>query len=977
MRVESVRARRSSRSTLALGLVAAVSLSAIGGAQPRLPSYGGIDPRVVAAWERAGAVFVWLGPDAAEISLAPGEPPPAGAMPAFSVNEPPGVRGFSALPAPSVPFGLHMRSVVLTGSHLQALGDLKLLRTLALVECDIPDDAARVHLAGLSQLQTLYLEYAKVKVSETGLNQLAALKELRWLQLDVAVTDSGLEWLAGLTQLETLTLGDSKVTGEGLRHLVKLPRLRELHLHNLDLTDMHLTEIAKLRQLQTLDFLGVRDRIFDSEPLKKLAGLTELRQLDLSGLHVTDADLPALAGMRRLQTLDLSRTRVTGADVSTLVRLPQLKDLNLSGTNLSQSALREIATLADLESLDLSLTAVTDAWLKPLSALTHLRELRLGATQVTDAGLGQLAGMTQLQALGLHTRFEDGPEQSRPEALEMRGRACLVHGDRMGARKAFEEGLSLLDMGSIGSETLLALLSTGLAELAEQRGDAAEALDRYISAAAVSRVRPSQDTAMRALYQKAHGSEAGLEDALAQRYKALAHDTVKPIPYSPSPSRSHRVVLLELFTGSDCPPCRRADLAFDAALERYRPDAVAAVAYHQNIPGPDPMVVAGGADRRFAYQSANWVPDVRVDGVATELDGFNFGASWAVGTYRALVSAIDTGLDAPAGADISVHAVGDGDQVTVRATVAGLPPARNDLRLHILLVERELRYVGRNNIRVHSMVVRAIAGDKGLGLPLTGDGTTPYTFRLSAIRADVTNTLAAELQKRSENRARNGQAPFEFLAENHAMTAIDPSQLVVVAFVQQGAAPTAIVPNVLQAAQTDVVFNAPGKTDSAPAGAVGAGRAATPEQSVAASAPKKLEPVTWSIALAPNARVVAGGVIDATITATIDADWHVYSMTQAPNGPSALFVGMPPGQTFSLAGAIIESRPATQLDPNFSVETHFFEKTATLTVPVRIAPGTPPGPRTLRVTVEYQTCSNRLCLPPATVELKLDVAVVK
>jgi len=67
-------------------------------------------------------------------------------------------------------------------------------------------------------------------------------------------------------------------------------------------------------------------------------------------------------------------------------------------------------------------------------------------------------------------------------------------------------------------------------------------------------------------------------------------------------------------------------------------------------------------------------------------------------------------------------------------------------------------------------------------------------------------------------------------------------------------------------------------------------------QAVAAPATRMPEPVAWSIARAPNARAVAGGVIDATITATITGDWHVYSLTQAPNGPSALLVGVPNGQ---------------------------------------------------------------------------------
>ena len=41
--------------------------------------------------------------------------------------------------------------------------------------------------------------------------------------------------------------------------------------------------------------------------------------------------------------------------------------------------------------------------------------------------------------------------------------------------------------------------------------------------------------------------------------------------YKPTAARTDRVVLAEVFTGSGCPPCAGADIAFDAAMERYAP----------------------------------------------------------------------------------------------------------------------------------------------------------------------------------------------------------------------------------------------------------------------------------------------------------------------------------------------------------------------------------------------------------------------
>ena len=59
--------------------------------------------------------------------------------------------------------------------------------------------------------------------------------------------------------------------------------------------------------------------------------------------------------------------------------------------------------------------------------------------------------------------------------------------------------------------------------------------------------------------------------------------------YHPTEKRSDRLVLAEVFTGAGCPPCVGADLAFDAAMERYSPKDVAVVMYHEHVPRPDPM----------------------------------------------------------------------------------------------------------------------------------------------------------------------------------------------------------------------------------------------------------------------------------------------------------------------------------------------------------------------------------------------------
>jgi DsbC/DsbD-like thiol-disulfide interchange protein len=141
--------------------------------------------------------------------------------------------------------------------------------------------------------------------------------------------------------------------------------------------------------------------------------------------------------------------------------------------------------------------------------------------------------------------------------------------------------------------------------------------------------------------------------------------------------------------------------------------------------------------------------------------------------------------------------------------------------------------------------------------------------------------------------------------------------------------------------------------------------------------PREPTPVTWSVGLAPNARAVAGRTFDVMVTAKIEEGWHVYALSQPAGGPIAMSVTVPKSQPFSLAGKVSEPLPTRRVDRNFPQlgETVTFEEKADFTVPVRVAPGTPIGSHTLKVEMEFQVCTDRLCLPPKTIELKLDVKV--
>jgi thiol:disulfide interchange protein len=133
-------------------------------------------------------------------------------------------------------------------------------------------------------------------------------------------------------------------------------------------------------------------------------------------------------------------------------------------------------------------------------------------------------------------------------------------------------------------------------------------------------------------------------------------------------------------------------------------------------------------------------------------------------------------------------------------------------------------------------------------------------------------------------------------------------------------------------------------------------------------------PIHWSIAASDKALIVAGDTFSVDVSAQIDAPWHLYAPTQPPGGPEPLVVNVPFTQPFTQLGEIEFPLPKVASDPNFNIETQFYEERAAFTIPIQVK-AAKPGRQTLTVVVTYQTCNDRLCLPPTEEELKLAVVI--
>src|SRR4029078_4861323 len=111
----------------------------------------------------------------------------------------------------------------------------------------------------------------------------------------------------------------------------------------------------------------------------------------------------------------------------------------------------------------------------------------------------------------------------------------LARGDAARAEKEFRESLA------VNATLSRAPLELGMSEAA--RGNAQAALDFYVTAAVLTKLKPADEEGLHAAYKKVHGSEAGLDAGLDAAYDAKFPNPVKRLPYSPSAARSARLIV--------------------------------------------------------------------------------------------------------------------------------------------------------------------------------------------------------------------------------------------------------------------------------------------------------------------------------------------------------------------------------------------------------------------------------------------------
>jgi thiol-disulfide isomerase/thioredoxin len=247
----------------------------------------------------------------------------------------------------------------------------------------------------------------------------------------------------------------------------------------------------------------------------------------------------------------------------------------------------------------------------------------------------------------------------------------------------------------------------------------------------------SVSNALSLVYMRTHnGATQGLDAMLEAEYNKRHPNPLHLDAYQPGEKRSDRLVLAEVFTGSGCPPCVGASLAFEAALDRYTRKDLMVVMYHLHVPQPDPMTNPD-TQARAKYYGVTGAPTYAVDGETVNFHGAAGDAAKSV--FDHIQPPIEKDLEVPAEAGVNAQAKLDGNTVKVSAAVDPKQAESPDLKVQVLLLEKRIAYSGENTIRFHPMVVRAMGGkdDDGFALPPGKAATFEQSFDLDKISAGL------------------------------------------------------------------------------------------------------------------------------------------------------------------------------------------------------------------------------------------------
>jgi len=118
--------------------------------------------------------------------------------------------------------------------------------------------------------------------------------------------------------------------------------------------------------------------------------------------------------------------------------------------------------------------------------------------------------------------------------------------------------------------------------------------------------------------------------------------------------------------------------------------------------------------------------------------------------------------------------------------------------------------------------------------------------------------------------------------------------------------------------------------------------------------------VNWTLTLDPAA-AAPGSKVLARLEARLDPGWHMYSMTSAGAIPTTVKLA-----TNAAVGKvrIFQAPPKKAFDPNFNLDTETYEGSAIFLLELQLKPDAVAGASDVSAEVRFQTCNDKVCIPP-------------
>ena len=252
-----------------------------------------------------------------------------------------------------------------------------------------------------------------------------------------------------------------------------------------------------------------------------------------------------------------------------------------------------------------------------------------------------------------------------------------------------------------------------MGQINELKGNKQTAFDAFFNAAGLD--YRGADKKAEAVYKQLHGNTDGFEKMLQDK---LAELPFHPKKFNPETKWAGKAALIELFTGSECPPCVAADLGFDGLLESFDEKYLVVLEYHLPIPRPDPMMNPA-TKLRADYYGARSTPSTFFAG--EKKHGGGGGKGNAEKKYNDYAGTIKEIVAETPSVKLKVSAKLVQDVVKVTWSSDKKPA---DVDYNFALVQAEEKHKGRNGLVFHKMVVRDFAssengGDKNIAFNIT------------------------------------------------------------------------------------------------------------------------------------------------------------------------------------------------------------------------------------------------------------------